>query len=183
MLPCVCVHMCCLQVDAFWCFVGLMERMGGNFAQDQAGMHTQLAALRQLVQVRLRWHLALCRRGHRTSACDIVRQTCSQSPCKERVQLTFVWCALAAVSSCSSTVLRSTMLAVPGPAMPCCCALHMYCPSLQLAKPLHLLACLFSAAGALPLAACLLCVLHVVGAFCACLPMSLLPQSHMPAGA
>jgi hypothetical protein len=30
-----------------------MERMGGNFAQDQAGMHTQLAALRQLVQVRL----------------------------------------------------------------------------------------------------------------------------------
>jgi hypothetical protein len=28
--------------------------MGGNFAQDQAGMHTQLAALRQLVQVRLR---------------------------------------------------------------------------------------------------------------------------------
>lgn len=42
-----------LQVDAFWCFVGLMERMAGNFAQDQAGMHTQLAALRQLVQVRL----------------------------------------------------------------------------------------------------------------------------------
>ncbi|WIA09760.1 hypothetical protein OEZ85_009138 [Tetradesmus obliquus] len=39
------------EVDAFWCFVGLMERMAGNFAQDQAGMHTQLAALRQLVQV------------------------------------------------------------------------------------------------------------------------------------
>jgi hypothetical protein len=49
-----------LQVDAFWCFVGLMERMGGNFAQDQAGMHTQLAALRQLVQVRPR--VARCRK-------------------------------------------------------------------------------------------------------------------------
>jgi hypothetical protein len=47
---CIAAH---LQVDAFWCFVGLMELIGGNFAQDQAGMHTQLAALRQLVQVRL----------------------------------------------------------------------------------------------------------------------------------
>lgn len=40
-----------LQVDTFWCYVGLMERLSTNFAKDQAGMHLQLAALRQLVQV------------------------------------------------------------------------------------------------------------------------------------
>jgi hypothetical protein len=40
-----------LQVDAFWCFVALMGRLQGNFATDQQGMHKQLAALRQLVQV------------------------------------------------------------------------------------------------------------------------------------
>jgi hypothetical protein len=39
------------EVDTFWCFVGLMERLASNFAKDQAGMHTQLAALRQLIQV------------------------------------------------------------------------------------------------------------------------------------
>lgn len=39
------------QVDAFWCFVGLMERLSSNFSKDQAGMHAQLAALRRLIQV------------------------------------------------------------------------------------------------------------------------------------
>lgn len=40
-----------LQVDTFWCFVSLMERLQYNFDPDQRGMQQQLAALRQLVQV------------------------------------------------------------------------------------------------------------------------------------
>jgi hypothetical protein len=40
-----------LQVDTFWCFVALMNRLQHNFDPDQRGMQQQLAALRQLVQV------------------------------------------------------------------------------------------------------------------------------------
>jgi len=40
------------EVDAFWAFVALMDRMEPNFHTDQRGMHAQLLALRQLVQVR-----------------------------------------------------------------------------------------------------------------------------------
>ena len=44
-------YMFTLQVDTFWCFVGLMGRLQGNFSTDQQGMSKQLGALRQLVQV------------------------------------------------------------------------------------------------------------------------------------
>ena len=39
------------EAEAFWCFVALMERVEGNFDQDQQGMHTQLRALKALMQV------------------------------------------------------------------------------------------------------------------------------------
>jgi hypothetical protein len=41
------------EVDAFWSFAALMTRLGQNFALagDQHGMHAQLGALRQLLQV------------------------------------------------------------------------------------------------------------------------------------
>eukprot|EP00873_Tetraselmis_striata_P017495 jgi/Tetstr1/437759/TSEL_026413.t1 len=39
------------EADAFWCFAALMERMQSNFHTDQTGMHTQLLALRQLVEL------------------------------------------------------------------------------------------------------------------------------------
>merc|ERR1711904_123074 len=36
--------------DCFWCFVGLMAKSEKSFERDQSGMHTQLLALRRLVQ-------------------------------------------------------------------------------------------------------------------------------------
>eukprot|EP01105_Mastigella_eilhardi_P017944 TRINITY_DN4138_c0_g1_i2.p1 TRINITY_DN4138_c0_g1~~TRINITY_DN4138_c0_g1_i2.p1 ORF type:complete len:560 (-),score=100.36 TRINITY_DN4138_c0_g1_i2:68-1747(-) len=37
------------EVDGFWCFKGLMDRVEANFSKDQAGMTEQLAALSQIV--------------------------------------------------------------------------------------------------------------------------------------
>lgn len=39
------------EVDAFWCFVGLMDVMESNFHRDQNGMHSQLQSLKKLVQL------------------------------------------------------------------------------------------------------------------------------------
>lgn len=36
------------EVDAFWCFAALMERMASNFHRDQNGMHSQLLSLRKV---------------------------------------------------------------------------------------------------------------------------------------
>ncbi|KAL1921777.1 uncharacterized protein VTP21DRAFT_10419 [Calcarisporiella thermophila] len=38
------------EVDAFWCFVGFMERMKSNFYRDQSGMHCQLMTMDHLIQ-------------------------------------------------------------------------------------------------------------------------------------
>ncbi|KAH8328448.1 hypothetical protein KR067_009567 [Drosophila pandora] len=38
------------EVDAFWCFVGFMELVFTNFDMDQAGMKTQFAQLRRLIE-------------------------------------------------------------------------------------------------------------------------------------
>jgi hypothetical protein len=38
------------EVDAFWCFVGFMERVGTNFEFDQGGMQKQLADLTAIMQ-------------------------------------------------------------------------------------------------------------------------------------
>lgn len=40
------------EVEAFWAFAALMDRLESNFHTDQRGMHAQLLALRRLVQVR-----------------------------------------------------------------------------------------------------------------------------------
>jgi len=39
------------EADAFWCFVALMDRMQSNFHTDQTGMHSQLLALQNLVEL------------------------------------------------------------------------------------------------------------------------------------
>lgn len=39
------------EVDAFWCFAGLMERMCHNFEMDQDGMKRQLTQIQKLMQV------------------------------------------------------------------------------------------------------------------------------------
>jgi len=39
------------EVDAFWCFVGLMERVHGNFEMNQMKIKNQLAQLRDLLMV------------------------------------------------------------------------------------------------------------------------------------
>jgi hypothetical protein len=39
------------EVDSFWCFVGLMERLHGNFEMDQALTRRQLMQLRDLVVI------------------------------------------------------------------------------------------------------------------------------------
>ncbi|KAK6171577.1 hypothetical protein SNE40_019734 [Patella caerulea] len=39
------------EVDAFWCFAGLMERLCGNFEMDQNGMKVQLAQIHKLMLV------------------------------------------------------------------------------------------------------------------------------------
>lgn len=39
------------EVDAFWCFAGLMERMCHNFEMDQGGMKSQLTQIQKLMQV------------------------------------------------------------------------------------------------------------------------------------
>ena len=39
------------EEEAFWAFASLMERMAPNFNLDQNGMHSQLMALRKLVQL------------------------------------------------------------------------------------------------------------------------------------
>lgn len=38
------------EVDAFWCFVGFMELVFTNFDMDQAGMKTQFAQVRRLIE-------------------------------------------------------------------------------------------------------------------------------------
>jgi hypothetical protein len=38
-------------LQAFWCFVALMKRLGGNFDKEQAACQQQLVALRRLVQL------------------------------------------------------------------------------------------------------------------------------------
>ncbi len=38
------------EVDAFWCFVGLMERMEQNFHMDQSHIKLQLGNLHTLLQ-------------------------------------------------------------------------------------------------------------------------------------
>jgi len=38
------------EVDAFWCFKGLMDRIMDNFDKDQVGMHTQLTQLSEIVK-------------------------------------------------------------------------------------------------------------------------------------
>jgi len=37
------------QIDTFWCFKGLMDRIGSNFHKDQTGIHLQLEKLKKLV--------------------------------------------------------------------------------------------------------------------------------------
>ena len=52
---------------AFWCFVGLMERLERNFHRDQAGMHAQLqlcASTLQLIDPELSLHLESCNSGN-----------------------------------------------------------------------------------------------------------------------
>ncbi|XP_041352062.1 TBC1 domain family member 15-like isoform X2 [Gigantopelta aegis] len=39
------------EVDSFWCFAGIMERLCGNFEMDQNGMKVQLAQIHKLMQV------------------------------------------------------------------------------------------------------------------------------------
>lgn len=39
------------ESESFWCFVSLMERLGGNFNRDQNGMHAQLLGLSKLVEL------------------------------------------------------------------------------------------------------------------------------------
>ncbi len=39
------------EVDSFWCFVGLMDRLHGNFEMDQALTRRQLMQLRDLVVI------------------------------------------------------------------------------------------------------------------------------------
>ena len=39
------------EVDSFWCFVGFMEQIGGNFALDQGGMRDQLDHIGELQKV------------------------------------------------------------------------------------------------------------------------------------
>ncbi|XP_052808211.1 TBC1 domain family member 15-like [Mya arenaria] len=39
------------EVDAFWCFAGLMERLGDNFQMSQEGMKTQLSQIHKLMQI------------------------------------------------------------------------------------------------------------------------------------
>ncbi|ORZ41525.1 rab-GTPase-TBC domain-containing protein [Catenaria anguillulae PL171] len=51
------------EVDAFWCFVGLMERLHTNFHMNQQAMHYQLTTLKSLLQFidyPLFRHLATC---------------------------------------------------------------------------------------------------------------------------
>ncbi len=38
------------EVDAFWCFIGLMERMEANFHMDQTHIKRQLSNLHTLLQ-------------------------------------------------------------------------------------------------------------------------------------
>ncbi|KAK9814540.1 hypothetical protein WJX72_007608 [[Myrmecia] bisecta] len=39
------------EAEAFWCFAALMERLESNFHTDSRGMHAQLLALRNLIQL------------------------------------------------------------------------------------------------------------------------------------
>ena len=39
------------EVDAFWCFVGFMDRVSANFDFDQGGIKRQLADLTELVKL------------------------------------------------------------------------------------------------------------------------------------
>eukprot|EP01133_Synstelium_polycarpum_P012478 gene12478-14644_t len=38
------------EVESFWCFTGIMERLEPNFHKDQNGMHTQLTCLSKLLK-------------------------------------------------------------------------------------------------------------------------------------
>lgn len=39
------------EAETFWCFVGMMDKMEGNFHTDQRGMHAQLLALEKMLQL------------------------------------------------------------------------------------------------------------------------------------
>ena len=39
------------EAEAFWGFAALMDRLEGNFHSDSQGMHAQLTALRDLIDV------------------------------------------------------------------------------------------------------------------------------------
>jgi hypothetical protein len=41
------------EVDAFWCFVGFMDRVAGQFAEDQLGMKNQLVQVSNLIRLML----------------------------------------------------------------------------------------------------------------------------------
>lgn len=45
------MHLFISQADAFWCFVGFMDLVFGNFDMDQAGMKRQLQELNKLITV------------------------------------------------------------------------------------------------------------------------------------
>jgi len=37
------------EIESFWCFKGLMDRLGPNFHKDQTGLHTQFEKLKKLL--------------------------------------------------------------------------------------------------------------------------------------
>lgn len=45
------LYVLCDEVEAFWCFVALMERIGPHFDDCQSGVQAQLKALGTLLQV------------------------------------------------------------------------------------------------------------------------------------
>jgi len=38
------------EIDTYWCFKGLMDRVASNFHKDQTGMHSQLEKLKKLLE-------------------------------------------------------------------------------------------------------------------------------------
>lgn len=45
------LYVMCDEVEAFWCFAALMERVGSHFDEQQSGVQAQLKALREVIQV------------------------------------------------------------------------------------------------------------------------------------
>jgi hypothetical protein len=71
------------EVDAFWCFAALMERMASNFHRDQNGMHSQLLSLRKVSAAFVAFqscqqigeaHLSLCSQTLRDEFCECPEQ-------------------------------------------------------------------------------------------------------------